>query len=79
MKRFRSRREILQDVAVGFGAMALNSILQTERVFGAETSMLPRTFDRPLPDSFLMAALVRFCFMPGSKPPPWIMKSLMTR
>ena len=45
MKRFRSRREILQDVAVGFGAMALNSILQTERVFGAESSMLPRTFD----------------------------------
>jgi hypothetical protein len=45
MKRFRSRREILQDVAVGFGAMALNSILQTERVFGAESGMLPRTFD----------------------------------
>ena len=45
MKRFRSRREILQDVAVGFGAMALNSILQTERVFGAESSMMPRSFD----------------------------------
>jgi hypothetical protein len=45
MKRFRSRREILQDVAVGFGAMALNSILQGERAFAAESSMMPRTFD----------------------------------
>jgi hypothetical protein len=45
MKRFRSRREILQDVAVGFGAMALNSILQNERAFGAESSMMPRSFD----------------------------------
>src|SRR3979411_3165099 len=39
MKRFLSRREILQDVAVGFGAMALNSMLQTERAFGAESAM----------------------------------------
>ncbi len=45
MKRFRSRREILQDVAVGFGAMALNSMLQSERLFGAESAMLPRSFD----------------------------------
>src|SRR5580704_3663561 len=45
MKRFRSRREILQDVAVGFGAMALNSILQNERAFGAEAAMMPRSFD----------------------------------
>jgi hypothetical protein len=45
MKRFLSRREVLQDVAVGFGAMALNSILQTERAFGAESSMMPRAFD----------------------------------
>jgi hypothetical protein len=45
MKRFRSRREILQDVAVGFGAMALNSILQGERAFAAESSMMPRAFD----------------------------------
>jgi hypothetical protein len=45
MKRFRSRREILQDVAVGFGAMALNSMLQTERLFGAESAMMPRSFD----------------------------------
>jgi Protein of unknown function (DUF1501) len=45
MKRFRSRREILQDVAVGFGAMALNSMLQTERLFGAESAMLPPSFN----------------------------------
>ena len=46
MKRFLSRREVLQDVAVGFGAMALNSILQSERAFGAESSMMKeRTFD----------------------------------
>ena len=45
MKRFLSRREILQDVAVGFGAMALNSILQGERAFGAESGMLPGSFD----------------------------------
>jgi hypothetical protein len=45
MKRFLSRREVLQDVAVGFGAMALNSILQGERAFGAESSMLPGGFN----------------------------------
>src|SRR5215472_10766777 len=46
MKRFLSRREMLQDVSIGFGAMALNSILQTERAFGAESSMMKeRTFD----------------------------------
>ena len=26
-----------------------------------------------------MGALTFFCFMPGSKPPPWIMKPGMTR
>src|SRR5690349_16476783 len=46
MKRFLSRREMLQDVAVGFGAMALNSIIQTERAYGAESSMMKeRVFD----------------------------------
>ena len=51
MKRIRSRREVLQDVAVGFGAMALNSMLQIEG-FGAELSM-PRTFDlKPKPPMF---------------------------
>lgn len=37
---------MLQDVAVGFGAMALNSIIQTERAYGAESSMMKeRVFD----------------------------------
>ena len=44
MKRFLSRREVLQDVAVGFGAMALNSMLQSGQAFAAET-MMPRAFD----------------------------------
>lgn len=38
MKRFMTRRQILQDAGVGFGAMALNSILQQQRLFGAETA-----------------------------------------
>src|SRR5947209_7419612 len=37
MKRFLTRREALQDAAVGFGAMALNSILQGDRLFAAES------------------------------------------
>ena len=53
MKKFLSRREVLQDVAVGFGAMALNSILQNERAFAAESSMMPRAFDlKPKPPMF---------------------------
>src|SRR5579864_4419700 len=52
MKRFLSRREVLQDVAVGFGAMALNSMLQTERAFGAESGM-PVAYDlRPKHPNF---------------------------
>jgi hypothetical protein len=44
--RFLSRRQALQNVAVGFGAMAANSILQWDKAFGAE--IMPakeRTFD----------------------------------
>ena len=40
---------------------------------------VPRAFFRPLDDSFLIWPLVGFCRMPGSKPPPWIMKFEMTR
>src|SRR5262245_10366789 len=40
---------------------------------------VPRRFFLPLVASFLMGARVFFCFMPGSKPPPWIMKPGMTR
>ena len=38
MKRFFSRRELLQNSAVGFGAMALNSMLQREG-FAAESAL----------------------------------------
>lgn len=39
MKRYLTRREALQDAAVGFGAMALNCILQGERAWGAESAL----------------------------------------
>src|SRR5260370_24089808 len=39
MKRFITRRQALQDAAVGFGAMAANSILQQERLFAAESAL----------------------------------------
>src|SRR5258708_2821682 len=66
MKRFLSRREILQDVAVGFGAMALNSMLQTERAFGAETGM-PAAYDlRPkMPHFPARAKNVIFIYIGG--------------
>jgi hypothetical protein len=38
MRRFMTRRQALQDAAVGFGAMALNSILQQQKLYGAETA-----------------------------------------
>ncbi len=34
---------------------------------------------RPLPASFSIGASVRFWRIPGSKPPPWTMKPLITR
>ncbi|MNG20250.1 hypothetical protein D3C84_1044890 [compost metagenome] len=40
---------------------------------------VPTLLATPLLASFLMVARVAFCFMPGSKPPPWIMKLLITR
>ena len=66
MKRFLSRREVLQDVAVGFGAMALNSMLQTERAFGAESAM-PAAYDlRPkLPHFPARAKNVIFIYIGG--------------
>jgi Protein of unknown function (DUF1501) len=38
MGRFMTRRQALQDAAVGFGAMALNSILQQQKLYGAEST-----------------------------------------
>lgn len=37
MRRVHSRRQILQDAAMGFGAMALNSIIQQDRLYAAES------------------------------------------
>ena len=46
MKRFITRRQALQDAAVGFGAMAVNSMLQQERLFAAESALAKeRTYD----------------------------------
>ncbi|MNH46957.1 hypothetical protein D3C79_1099700 [compost metagenome] len=42
-------------------------------------AMLYFLFFRPLSASFWMLARVFFWLMPGSKPPPWIMKPLITR
>jgi hypothetical protein len=38
MRKIVSRRQALQDAAVGFGAMALNSILQGDRLWAAESA-----------------------------------------
>src|SRR3989442_5680591 len=46
MKRFITRRQALQDAAVGFGAMTVNSMLQQERLFAAESALAKeRTYD----------------------------------
>src|SRR5437588_5135272 len=46
MKRFLNRREVLQDAAVGFGAMAANSILHWDKAFAAESGLAKeRTYD----------------------------------
>ena len=46
MRRFLTRRQALQEAAVGFGAMAVNSMLQQERMFAAESALAKeRTYD----------------------------------
>src|SRR6185312_2333745 len=45
MRRF-TRRQVLQDVGVGFGAMALNSMLQSDPLYAAESAKAKeRTYD----------------------------------
>ena len=44
MKRFLTRRQALQEAAIGFGAMAANSMFQQERLFAAESAK-ERTYD----------------------------------
>ena len=38
MRRFLTRRQALQEAAIGFGAMAVNSMLQQERMFAREAA-----------------------------------------
>src|SRR5207302_405521 len=45
MKRFLTRRQALQEAAIGFGAMAVNSMFQQERLFAAEAGAKERTYD----------------------------------
>src|SRR5215467_15555182 len=46
MKRFLTRRQALQEAAIGFGAMAVNSMLQQDRLFGAESAIArERSYD----------------------------------
>ena len=42
-------------------------------------AMVPRLFLSPFAASFFTGARVDFWFMSAVKPPPWIMKPLMTR
>ena len=42
-------------------------------------AMVPRRFDRPLFASLVIGSRVGFFCMSGVKPPPWIMKWLITR
>jgi len=39
MKRYFTRRQALQEAAVGFGAMAVNSMFQQQRLFAAESAL----------------------------------------
>src|SRR5438067_13813570 len=45
MKRFLTRRQALQEAAIGFGAMAANSMLQQERLFAADALAKERIYD----------------------------------
>src|ERR1041384_1834792 len=46
MKRFLTRRQALQQAAVGFGAMAVNSMFQHDRLFAADATLAKeRTYD----------------------------------
>ncbi len=40
---------------------------------------VPRELSSPLAASFLISSRVFFCWKSAVKPPPWIMKSGMTR
>src|ERR1044071_4751309 len=58
MKRFLTRRQLLQDIGVGFGAMAVNSMFQQDRLFAAESALAKeRIYDlKPKPPHFAAKA-----------------------
>src|SRR5436305_9403119 len=68
MKRLLTRRRALQEAAVGFGAMAVNSMFQQERLFAAESALAKeRTYDlKPkLPHFPAKAKRVIFIYIGG--------------
>src|SRR6266567_6792034 len=54
MKKFLTRRQALQEAAVGFGALALNAMMAEERAFGSEVALAKeRIYDlSPKPPHF---------------------------
>lgn len=68
MKRYFTRRQALQDAAVGFGAMVANSMFQQQGLFAADTaSAKERTYDlKPKPPHFpARAKRVIFIYIGG--------------
>jgi hypothetical protein len=68
VKNFMTRRRALQNAAVGFGAMALNSMLQSDSLFAAESAKAKeRTYDlKPKPPMFpAKAKRVIFIYIGG--------------
>src|SRR6516162_4627939 len=68
MKTFLTRRQALQEAAIGFGAMAVNSMLQQQRLFAAESALAKeRTYDlKPKPPHFpAKAKRVIFIYIGG--------------
>src|SRR6201998_3434407 len=67
MKRYMTRRAALQDAAVGFGAMALNSMLQWNRAYAAKPPIAERKYDLlPKPPAFpAKAKRVIFIYIGG--------------
>src|SRR4051794_37711466 len=56
MKNMMGRRQALQNAAVGFGAMALNSILQNDRLYAAESAKARERFYDVLPKAPMFPA-----------------------
>ena len=68
MRRFLTRRQALQEAAIGFGAMAANSMFQQDRLFAAESALAKeRVYDlKPkLPHFAPKAKRVIFIYIGG--------------